>query len=82
MKTFLDLLDTKHTLTVVVNGNQQYVDLHQHLQFNAIDSVVVDGVEVLPKYSYMARNGVLTIDEPFYIWLHKASAQGWLLRPQ
>ena len=76
------MLATEPQLTVAVNSNKQSAGLCEHLNFNVTDSVVVDGYEVLPKYSYLAENGVLSINEPFYVWLHKASGQGWLLKPQ
>lgn len=76
------MLATEPQLTVVVNGEQRCADLRENFEFNAGDLVTVDDYEVLPKYSYMAENGVLRITEPFYVWLHKASGQGWLLMPQ
>lgn len=82
MKNFLELLATDHTLTAVVNREEFEFGLHDFLVFNAEDTVTVDGVEVLPKYKYLANNGVLTIAEPFYCWYHRISGQGWLLKPQ
>ena len=52
------------------------------LEFNANDTVTVDGTEILPKYQYLAVDGKLTITEPFYRWYHRVSGQGWLLTPQ
>lgn len=82
MKNFFDLLATEQRLTVVVNGKEQQANLRDPLRFNADDFVTVDDIEVLPKYSYLANNGVLTISEPFYHWLHRVTGQGWLLMPQ
>lgn len=81
MKNFLELLATDLKLTVVVNGTATTVDLHDCLMFDADDTVTVDSIDVLPKYSYLAINGQLIIDEPFYCWHHRVSAQGWLLTP-
>lgn len=82
MKTFSDLLATDYQLEVSVNGHSFSAGLHDDLQFVSTDTVIIDGVEVLPKYHYLAENGLLTINGPFYNWLHTVSGQGWLLRPQ
>ena len=82
MKNFSELLATDLCLDVVVNGAQLSAGLHDCLSFNATDTVTIDGIEVLPKYSYLVDNGVLTIPEPFYRWYHRVSGQGWLLEPQ
>lgn len=82
MKTFLDLLATELHLDVNVNGNATYVNLLAHLSFSADDHVTIDGIEILPKYLYLAENRVLEIPEPFYRWYHRISGQGWLLTPQ
>lgn len=62
-----------------------------------IKTLQVDGVDLVPRFDYMAVysndhdnndptsylgfNGkwTLTIDKPFYQWLHQATAQGWLI---
>ena len=81
MKNFSELLATDLKLNVVVNGKAIDANLHDRLIFDANDIVTVDSIDVLPKYSYLAINGQLTINEPFYCWHHRASAQGWLLTP-
>ena len=81
MKNFLQLLDTELLLTVVDNHSQTTVRLHDHLKFDAGHVVTIDGIDVLPRYCYLALNGVLTISEPFYCWYHRVSGQGWLLTP-
>ena len=81
MKNFLDLLATELTLDVCVNGQRRVAGLHDCLTFDAIDSVTVDDIEILPKYSYLSSDGKLVIDQPFYCWYHQVSAQGWLLTP-
>lgn len=82
MKTFLDLLDTELHLDVIVNGNSICKNLKDTLQFDASDSVLIDGFEILPKYQYLAKDNKLTIDQPFYCWYHQVTGQGWLLKPQ
>ena len=82
MKNFSELLATELKLHVVVNGTATVVDLHDHLIFNVNDTVVIDGVEILPRYQYLANDKKLIIPEPFYNWHHRASGQGWLLEPQ
>lgn len=82
MKNFSDLLVTKLELNVAVNGTEHAASLHDTLSFSIDDIVVIDGIEILPKYSYMAADGKLIISEPFYRWYHRASGQGWLLEPQ
>lgn len=81
MKNFLDLLATELILEVTVNGQTSRAGLHDNLKFQANDTVTVDGIEILPRYHYLAQDGVLTITGPFYGWLHSASNQGWLLEP-
>jgi hypothetical protein len=81
MKTFSELLDTKLELTVVVNGVSHRAALHEVLVFDENSTVTVDGIEVLPKYRYLANNGALTVAKPFYQWYHDVSGQGWLLNP-
>ena len=81
MKNFLELLATDLKLTVVVNGTATIVDLHDCLMFDADATVTVDSIEVLPKYSYLATDGLVAINEPFYCWYHRVSGQGWLLTP-
>lgn len=81
MKTFLDLLATKQHLEIQVNGVKSLKDLLDNLEFRVADQVQVDGIEVLPKYHYLSKDGVLSIPGPFYGWLHTASDQGWLLKP-
>jgi hypothetical protein len=81
MKNFSELLATDLKLDVVVNGTATAVDLYDNLIFDTNDTVVIDGVEVLPRYHYLVVNGTLTINEPFYQWYHRISAQGWLLTP-
>jgi hypothetical protein len=82
MKNFLDLQATDLKLHVVVNGNQYESGLHTSLSFNADDLVLVDDIEVLPRYRHLANDSTLQISEPFYQWYHKVSKQGWLLTPQ
>jgi hypothetical protein len=82
MKNFSDLLATNLHLDVVNNGANLIFGLHDHLVFNATDIVSIDGIEILPKYRYLAVDDRLTINEPFYCWYHRVSGQGWLLAPQ
>lgn len=82
MKNFSDLLATDLPLTVVVNNAVYSVELFLPLEFDATHTVTVDGIEVLPKYQYLAVDGRLTITKPFYQWYHEVSGQGWLLKPQ
>lgn len=82
MKNYLDQLATELYLSVVVDGQPNYVWLHEHLTFSSDATVTIDGIEILPKYRSLAVDGTLTIDEPFYCWYHRISGQGWLLIPQ
>ena len=82
MKNFSELLATDLMLEVVVNGQLLSIGLHDSLIFCDTDTVIIDGIEILPKYNYLAKNGVLTIPEPFYRWYHRITGQGWLLEPQ
>jgi len=81
MKNFSELLATDLKLTIQVNGCIRVCDLHEPLCFNHDDHVLIDGIEVLPRYSHLVINGTLRISAPFYQWLHHASDQGWLLLP-
>jgi hypothetical protein len=82
MKNFSELLATKFSLEITVNGQQTTADLNEKLVFRSNDTVSVDNIEVLPRYMYLAVDGILDLDEPFYCWLHRVSGQGWLLTPQ
>ena len=82
MKNFSDLLATELHLAVSINNTVYSVDWAMPLEFNANDTVNVDGEEILPKYQYLAVDGKLTISEPLYQWYHRVSGQGWLLTPQ
>jgi hypothetical protein len=81
MKNFSELLDTELYLEVQCNGQIEFVPLLSPLQFLANATVVIDGIEVLPKFWHLTDQGMLTIDQPFYQWYHHASKQGWLLTP-
>jgi hypothetical protein len=82
MKNFSDLLATDLWLTVCVNQQCHSASLHAKMDFNACDTVSIDGIEVLPWYQHLAVDGRLTIPVPFYQWYHEVSGQGWLLKPQ
>lgn len=82
MKNFSELLDTKLALEITVNGQLVKAGLTDLLKFQSDDIVSIDGIEVLPKYRYLAINNVLEFNEPFYHWLHRVTGQGWLLKPQ
>ena len=82
MKNFSELLATKLELCVDINGEVSSAGLLDPLTFNADSTVLVDGIEILPRYRYLSCNSVLTIPEPFYCWYHRISGQGWLLEPQ
>lgn len=82
MKNFSELLATELELTVVVDGVEHTAGLRDTLDFAANATVIIDNIEILPRYSYLAADGVLTINEPFYCWYHRVSGQGWLLQPQ
>jgi len=81
MKTFSDLLATKANLTVEVNGTISYMGLFDTISLDATKPAIINGYEILPKYSHLAQDGVLTIPSPFYSWYHEVSGQGWLLIP-
>jgi hypothetical protein len=81
MKNFSELLATDLKLDIVVNGKTLSAGLHEVLVFDADDTVIIDNIEILPKYQYLVDNGKLTISEPFYRWYHRLSGQGWLLTP-
>ena len=82
MKNFSDLLATNLSLELCVNNTAYSVGCGMPLEFDANHTVVVDGIEILPRYQYLAVDGRLTITEPFYQWYHQVSGQGWLLKPQ
>lgn len=82
MKNFSDLLATDLTLEVCVDGVATQRPLSAPLQFHVDQTVTVDGMPVLPKYSYLAVDSQLNIDIPFYQWYHVVTDQGWLLKPQ
>ena len=81
MKTFSDLQATKLSLRVCVDGVVMDYDLHHTLIFNSSAKVEIDGFEILPKYQHLCYENTLHIDQPFYVWLHHVTGQGWLLDP-
>jgi hypothetical protein len=81
MNTFLDLLDTKAQLTIIADGVETSAGLHDNLSLVAHKPTSINGIEILPKYDYLAVDGVLDIPGPFYTWYHSVSGQGWLLVP-
>ena len=81
MKNYLDQLVTESQLDIVINGAKLSYKLHDTLIFDSRDSVIVDGIEILPKYRHLAEENTLKINEPFYCWYHRISGQGWLLNP-
>jgi hypothetical protein len=81
MKNFSDLLATKAQLVVSVNGVEKLYNLYDTIVLDATQTVTINGYEILPKYHYLAQDGVLTIPAPFYSWYHIQSGQGWLLIP-
>jgi hypothetical protein len=81
MKNFSDLLATKAYLSVVVDGVEIQHSLFNTLNLDTALPTTVNGYEILPKYSYLAQDGVLSIPPPFYSWYHEHSGQGWLLNP-
>ena len=81
MKNFSELLATDLKLTVIKDNQKYVLGLYDQLEFEVGHSVIVDDIEVLPKYSHLAVDGKLIINEPFYRWYHRVSGQGWLLTP-
>ena len=81
MKNYLDQLVTDLHLEIAVNDVISWAQLHQTLIFDAADTVIIDGIEILPRFVYLAQDNRLTIDQPFYCWYHRVSYQGWLLQP-
>jgi len=82
MKNFSELLDIDFRLEVMVNGVINLHELADLLVFNNQDTVIIDGIEILPRYRHLAIDQLLTLDKPFYQWYHQVSGQGWLLEPQ
>ena len=81
MKNFSDLLATNAELAVLIDGVETKFNLFDTIVLDANKPAIVNGIEILPKYSYLAQDGVLTIPAPFYSWYHEVSGQGWLLNP-
>lgn len=86
MKTFLDLLATDARLVVKIihstgMGEVLYLDLMDEIELKSNTTVTINDYEILPRYQYLAQDGILTIPAPFYSWYHDHSGQGWLLTP-
>ena len=86
MKTFLDLLATDASLVVKIvhptgMGEVLYLNLMDEIKLNINTVATINDYEILPKYQYLAQDGILTIPSPFYSWYHEHSGQGWLLNP-
>jgi len=99
MKNFSELLDTKQEIKIIVRYDgktvEQTVDLLDPInilirsdQDIEIESLEIDGFELVPKYNHLLPNsssfvakGIdwqFSIDIPFYQWKHQATHQGWL----
>ena len=81
MKNYLNQLVTNLYLRVTVDNRNYFAPLHENFQFSVDQTVIIDNIEILPKYQNLAVNRILEINEPFYAWYHKISGQGWLLVP-
>lgn len=48
-----------------------------------LESLQFDGWEARPEYGCeINKVFVFETEQPFYLWLHNATGQGWLLEPQ
>lgn len=81
MHNYLNQLVTELKLCVIENGHNYQAALDQPLQFSVNSTVSIDGLEILPRFCYLAKNNQLIIDQPFYCWYHLVTHQGWLLLP-
>lgn len=81
MKNYLDLLAIKAKLIVIIDGTETLCELFDTIVLDSTKPTTINGYEILPKYQYLAQDGILTIPGPFYSWLHEHSGQGWLLQP-
>jgi hypothetical protein len=93
-------LDYRVGLLDTINITVELYNKHYTTEYETaviIDNIMVDNIEIIPKYDYLADyvndhdntdptsylgfNGKwsLTIDRPFYHWLHEHSGQGWLI---
>jgi hypothetical protein len=81
MKNYLDLLAINANLIVITDGTETLYQLFDTIVLDSTKPTTINGYEILPKYQYLAHDGILTIPGPFYSWLHEHSGQGWLLRP-
>jgi hypothetical protein len=88
---FEDMIDTRTTVTRQLPLTDP-VNISIQIYRNHPDAIqlalTIDGEEILPKYQYLANpptdyidfNQVWTLNIPnFYIWLHEASGQGWIV---
>lgn len=87
MKTFLDLLAIEPVLEIEIQTSQASCLLRWPLLVPIdiacadVQSVTIDGMEVLD-FGYRDQGmWRMTLHEPFYRWRHRVTGQGWLLEP-
>jgi hypothetical protein len=63
------------------------VQIYRHHPDAVVASLIIDGIEILPRYlhlanpptNYLDRSGIWTFEIPsFYPWLHDITGQGWV----
>ena len=81
MKNFSDLLAIEPKLVVRTDNRIINMGIRDTIALDCTQPTTINGLEVLPKFSYLAHDGLLTIPAPFYSWYHEHSGQGWLLKP-
>tara|TARA_R110000868_G_scaffold397378_1_gene670047 strand:- start:31 stop:300 length:270 start_codon:yes stop_codon:yes gene_type:complete len=82
MKTILDLLATKQSLIVTINGESTEHPLLDPIHLKIKDGyqlTLIDGFEIKDWQGYIS-DGDWYFDSkfPFYQWKHHATDQGWL----
>lgn len=81
-------LDTTYTLDLFSPVNLKCTVIDANAGAVEIKSLLINGVEVLPKYQHLANPQTAWIDQQgpwefnvhnsFYPWLHAISGQGWV----
>lgn len=77
----LDLFDP-------VNLEIDLIDFDEGTSAIEIESLIINGHEILPKYLHLASTPTIYIDKlgswkfeipsPFYVWYHQITGQGWI----
>jgi len=81
MKNFSELLATKHSLWIDVDGAVSTFPLTQPLRITLVEyqPMTIDGFTIMEHHGRWDNNRwIFDTEVPFYQWKHYITGQGWL----